>query len=329
MPFGYHLILDLYECHPQVVGSIQVCYGYLDRLPDLIGTSKQAPPYIFYTDEEKYPDKAGLSGWIPLVESGISIHTLTVTNFISIDVYTCRALDKTLIERIKEFTCKTFLPEEFEEKLILRGEKYPSSTSINMYGNLECNISSGKYSVMTTLKVEEDTQRKALWRIYTQSFKDDAAYAQNQRCYNEKTFSDVFMDEDYYKILLTHNNETVGLCLLTKNLEKAKVAYVNPARLEKLYPAYKCRIFYATFIGILPFHRKRQAFSLLVSTIIAFIDKADGICAFDFASEMNADLPNMILRAIEIMKRQRRIKRAAIYETVGIQEYGVIRGLDE
>ena len=109
MAFGYHLMLDLYECDKNAVGSIQVCYAFFDRLPEIIHTSKQAPPYIFYTDEKQYPDKAGISGWIPLVESGISIHTLTPTNFISIDVYTCHFLDKTLIDKIKDITLFPFV----------------------------------------------------------------------------------------------------------------------------------------------------------------------------------------------------------------------------
>jgi len=119
--FGHHLILDLYDCDPEATGSLETCYYYLDTLPGLIGTHKQSPPFVVYTDEKKYPDKAGLSGWIPIVESGISIHTLTPTNFISIDVYSCKEYDP---EEIKKFTREVFKPREIEEKYFLRGEKY-------------------------------------------------------------------------------------------------------------------------------------------------------------------------------------------------------------
>ena len=37
---------------------------------------KQAPPSIFRSDATRFPDKAGLSGWVPLIESSIVIHTL-------------------------------------------------------------------------------------------------------------------------------------------------------------------------------------------------------------------------------------------------------------
>jgi S-adenosylmethionine decarboxylase len=119
--FGYHLILDLYDCDPEAVGSLEICYKYLDTLPEIMGTHKQSPPYIIYTDEKKYPDKAGLSGWIPIVESGISIHTLTPTNFVTIDVYSCKKFDP---KKIKQFTVEIFKPKKIEEKFFLRGEDY-------------------------------------------------------------------------------------------------------------------------------------------------------------------------------------------------------------
>lgn len=119
--FGYHLALDLYDCDPKAVGSLEVCYRYLDTLPEIIKVDKQAPPYVVYTDAQRYPDKAGLSGWIPIVESGVSIHTLTPTNFVSVDVYSCKEFN---VEEIKLFTVKTFSPRTVEEKFLLRGEHY-------------------------------------------------------------------------------------------------------------------------------------------------------------------------------------------------------------
>lgn len=119
--FGYHLMLDLYNCDPKAVKSLEKCYYYLDVLPEIIGTNKQSPPFIFYTDKKKYPDKAGLSGWIPIVESGISIHTIIPTNFISIDVYSCKYFDT---KKVKNFTIKIFKPKKIEEKFLLRGKAY-------------------------------------------------------------------------------------------------------------------------------------------------------------------------------------------------------------
>lgn len=119
--FGYHLILDLYNCDPKTVADLGLCYYYLDTLPGIMGTHKQSTPFIVVTDEKKYPDKAGLSGWIPIVESGVSIHTIVPTSFISIDVYSCKRFNQ---KEIKRFTEKIFKPKKIEEKFFLRGESY-------------------------------------------------------------------------------------------------------------------------------------------------------------------------------------------------------------
>lgn len=327
MAFGYHLMLDLYECDKNAVGSIHECYAFLDKLPEIIHTSKQAPPYIFYTDEKQYPDKAGLSGWVPLVESGISIHTLTPTNFVSIDIYTCHHLDKPLIEKIKEYTFGIFLPRETEERFLIRGERYPLIKIGNDPGKVVKEISFEKFSILRLLRIEDKIQRKSLWQFYIKYFQNPAQYAEIQDVYDEESFYMALLDQDYFKFLLRYDKEYVGLCLITTNLDKAKIAYVNPQRLESLYPKYKDRIFYVTFIGVIPSYQKTRAFYLLVSEIIKFIDKSEGICGFDFAREGDIHLSSMILRTIKIMRSRGEIKKDAVYESIGIQEYGVVKGL--
>lgn len=119
--FGYHLVLDCYGCNHEAIGNMSTCYYYLDTMTEIMKVHKQSAPFVVSTDVSRYPDKAGISGWVPIVESGISIHTLTPTNFISIDIYSCK---KYSVKKVKEFTRKVFSPHEIEEKFFLRGEKY-------------------------------------------------------------------------------------------------------------------------------------------------------------------------------------------------------------
>jgi S-adenosylmethionine/arginine decarboxylase-like enzyme len=119
--FGYHLVLDCYDCSRKAVDSVEVCYRYLDKMTQIMRVHKQSPPFVVYTDSIKYPDKAGISGWVPIVESGISIHTLTPTDFVSVDIYSCK---KYSVQKVKDFTRRVFKPKEIEEKFFLRGEKY-------------------------------------------------------------------------------------------------------------------------------------------------------------------------------------------------------------
>ena len=124
-PFGYLMTLDLYGCKPGVCDDLDLCYRYLEDLVVFLRMNKQSPPFLFRSPAE-YPDKAGLSGWVPLIESGIQIHTLSPKNFISIDVYSCGKYDPTGVE---EFTSKYFEPQEIEKNYIYRGVKYNQITS--------------------------------------------------------------------------------------------------------------------------------------------------------------------------------------------------------
>ena len=119
--FGYELLLDLYDCTAGACDDLALCYKFLDEIVGFLGMEKQAPPNIFYTDAGRFPDKAGLSGWAPLVESSVVIHTLTVKNFISIDIYCCKEFDT---DRAKSFVRKFFSPGRLEAQFILRGADY-------------------------------------------------------------------------------------------------------------------------------------------------------------------------------------------------------------
>ncbi len=119
--FGYELLLDCYDCKPGTCGNIAHCYSYLDKLVSFIGMKKQEPPSIFRTDRKEFPGKAGLSGWVPLADSSIVIHTLSKTGFISIDVYSCKEYDPVSVAR---FTKMYFSPKRMEKRYILRGRHY-------------------------------------------------------------------------------------------------------------------------------------------------------------------------------------------------------------
>ncbi len=119
--FGYQLLLDLYECKEGVCDDLSLCYQFLDEIVDALGMEKQAPPNIFRSDATRFPDKAGLSGWAPLIESSIVIHTLTPKNYISIDVYCCKAFDRNVARNMCD---KFFEPKKTDEQYLERGLDY-------------------------------------------------------------------------------------------------------------------------------------------------------------------------------------------------------------
>ncbi|MDD4909659.1 MAG: S-adenosylmethionine decarboxylase [Candidatus Omnitrophica bacterium] len=119
--FGYELLLDLYNCKKGVCDNLLLCYRFLDDIVIHLGMEKQSPPSIFFTDAKRFPDKAGLSGWVPLVESSIVIHTLSLKNFITIDIYCCRDFDE---QSALDFCKRYFLPDRVETQFLYRGIDY-------------------------------------------------------------------------------------------------------------------------------------------------------------------------------------------------------------
>ena len=119
--FGYQLLLDLYGCKQGVCEDLNLCYQFLDDIVSALGMEKQAPPNIFRSDGVRFPDKAGLSGWAPLIESSIVIHTLTPKDFISIDVYCCKWFD---VEKAKTICERFFGPKKIDTQFIERGVDY-------------------------------------------------------------------------------------------------------------------------------------------------------------------------------------------------------------
>lgn len=118
--FGRSLHVDLYGISEQICDDLSFCYLLLDELVDFLGMTKQSPPYIFRSPSE-YPDKAGLSGWVPVIESGISIHTLIPQKFITIDIYTCGELH---VEKAISFLQQKLDPSKFEHHYLERGLEY-------------------------------------------------------------------------------------------------------------------------------------------------------------------------------------------------------------
>lgn len=119
--FGYELLLDCYDCKDGVCGDLDHCYSFLDKLVPYISMKPQTPPRVFRTDRKRFPDKAGLSGWVPLVESSIVIHTLSKSDFISIDVYSCKKFSQ---QKVITFTKKYFKPKKIEKQFLERGKHY-------------------------------------------------------------------------------------------------------------------------------------------------------------------------------------------------------------
>ena len=128
-PFGYSYYLDMYGCLPTTADDMELTYRFLERLVDVLGMTRMSAPFVIHgpTDHgvELYPDKSGVSGWVPLIESGIQIHSLEPSHFITLDVYSCKEFKQSIVFQLaKEY----FGFMDFEDHYFLRGKNFKSTT---------------------------------------------------------------------------------------------------------------------------------------------------------------------------------------------------------
>jgi len=119
--FGLHLTLDGYNCNYQKITDLDLIYSFLDEGPDIIGMTKIMPPYVFKYSG-KVPEDWGLSGFVLIAESHISIHTFPEKTYLSLDIFSCKLFD-TL--KITDYIKNLFNIGHYESNLLDRGLEFP------------------------------------------------------------------------------------------------------------------------------------------------------------------------------------------------------------
>jgi S-adenosylmethionine decarboxylase len=121
--FGVHLTLDGYGGSREWLADADHIRARLSELPELLGMHKLIEPMVVEVGELSDKDPGGLSGYVLIAESHISIHTFPLRGFVSADVYTCQnSLDA---ERIRRYFEDAFGLQDVETNLIRRGTRYP------------------------------------------------------------------------------------------------------------------------------------------------------------------------------------------------------------
>ena len=87
-----HLIIDGFGGNRSMLQSEELIRQLLDDYPSQIGMTKVAPPYVFRYVGSK-PEDWGISGFVLIAESHISIHTFPERCYVNIDVFSCKDFD--------------------------------------------------------------------------------------------------------------------------------------------------------------------------------------------------------------------------------------------
>ena len=87
-----HLAIDGHGCDPAQLADKEHVLRFLDAYPDAIGMTKVTPPAV-YTYRGPTPEDWGVSGFVIIAESHISVHTFPDRGYVNIDVFSCKEFD--------------------------------------------------------------------------------------------------------------------------------------------------------------------------------------------------------------------------------------------
>ena len=87
-----HLVIDGFGGDIANLGDSDFIYLFLDSYPDTINMTKITPPHV-YTYNGQKPEDWGISGFVLIAESHISIHTFPDRGYANIDVFSCMNFD--------------------------------------------------------------------------------------------------------------------------------------------------------------------------------------------------------------------------------------------
>jgi S-adenosylmethionine decarboxylase len=115
-----HLTIDGYGGDPGRLADENLVRALLDECPTEIGMTKIAPPYVcrYYASQ---PADWGISGFVLIAESHLSIHTFPARGLVWADIFSCKGFDA---ERLVERMQSAFALSDTRLHLLERGLEY-------------------------------------------------------------------------------------------------------------------------------------------------------------------------------------------------------------
>ena len=135
--FGQHLTIDASFCNRKKLTEQSLVYDILNNLPAKLGMNKMTLPQVV-----KWLDPGanipGISGFVMIAESHISIHTFPEKEYVFIDLFSCKGFD---VESAVKLLVNTFESKKYTEKVIDRGLDFPRSHTDHIYEKPEIAVS--------------------------------------------------------------------------------------------------------------------------------------------------------------------------------------------
>ena len=119
--YGPQLVVDLYKCNTKKLADKKFIKKLLSEFPAKIGMKKISKAFVFeYNPKNK--EEQGLSAFVLIAESHITIHTYPIRQLAKIDIVSCKGFDQ---KKAAAMLKKAFNAKEAETKSLYRGKHYP------------------------------------------------------------------------------------------------------------------------------------------------------------------------------------------------------------
>ena len=127
--FGQHLIIDASSCNRKKLTDQSLVYDILNNLPKELGMHKMTLPHVV-----KWLDSGstipGISGFVMIAESHISIHTFPEKDYVFIDVFSCKGFD---VDNSVKLLLGAFEAKKHTKKVVNRVMDFPRSHPDHIY----------------------------------------------------------------------------------------------------------------------------------------------------------------------------------------------------
>ena len=117
-----HLVVDGYGSDSEKLKDADLVRRFLDEHPSKIGMTKISEPQV-YTYRGRTPEDWGVSGFVLIAESHISVHTFPDRAYVNIDVFSCKEFD--VAQTLRDLR-ETFSLHSVRDRTLERGLEYSS-----------------------------------------------------------------------------------------------------------------------------------------------------------------------------------------------------------
>src|SRR5947209_17877997 len=114
-----HLMLELYGCDRQILSDESLMRRVLEEYPARVEMEKVSPVHL-YQIETSNPLDAGLSGFVVIAQSHISLHAWPEYGEVDIDICSCKEFSQ---EEAIAFARMMFQTGDIESHFVVRGNR--------------------------------------------------------------------------------------------------------------------------------------------------------------------------------------------------------------